>query len=160
LGETGDYEPWSSYEMPDLAVIITQVLLKSHTLLGIAPKQLLAPVPYGDFIKAMRHDLGRLFTDLEQDTRNVLLTLARIWSTLETNEIRSKPDAADWVTHRLPRTLQPVINRAKSISVGLEEDYWDDIFVIVKSCAEFMLSKINEQKSPVTKESCRRIKLA
>jgi len=84
-----------TYEMPDLALIITQVLLKSKTLYGSEPKQLLTYVPYHDFMKAMLHDLNRLATDLEHDTRNVLLTYARIWSTLETNEIRSKPTAAE-----------------------------------------------------------------
>jgi len=31
--EKGIIEPWQTYEMPDLAVIIMQVLLKSQTLL-------------------------------------------------------------------------------------------------------------------------------
>lgn len=87
-------------EMPDLAILITQVLLKSQTLYGAEPEQLLAHVPYRDFMKAMIHDLERLTTDIESDTRNVLLTYARIWSTLETSEIRSKPNAADWVMTR------------------------------------------------------------
>ncbi|MBM3886797.1 adenylyltransferase, partial [Candidatus Dependentiae bacterium] len=38
--EKGDIEPWSTYEMPDLALIITQVLLKSQTLWGPEPEQL------------------------------------------------------------------------------------------------------------------------
>lgn len=159
--EMGNFEPWSSREMTDLALIITQVLLKSHTLFGSKPEQLLAPVPYRDFIKAMLHDLDRLSADLEHDTRNVLLTFARIWSTLETNEIRSKPDAADWVIKRLPKMYQPVMNRAKSICVGLEDEYWDDIHVSVKSCADFMLSRINDRKLSINlKDPCMHIKLA
>lgn len=70
--EMGNFEPWSDRAMPDLALIITQVLLKSHTLMGESPKQLLDPVPYSDFINAMLHDLDRLSAELEQDTRNVL----------------------------------------------------------------------------------------
>lgn len=159
--EMGNFEPWSSREMPDLALIITQVLLKSRTLLGSKPEQLLPPVPYSDFIKAMIHDLERLSADLEHDTRNVLLTYARIWSTLETNEIRSKPDAADWVLQRLPKMYQPVMSRAKSICIGLEDEYWDDIKGSVKSCADFMLSKINDQKLSINlKNPCQVIKLA
>jgi predicted nucleotidyltransferase len=119
--EKGDYAPWPNREMPDLALIITQVLLKSHTLSGLNPEQLLAPVSYSDFIKAMLHDLDILSADLEQDTRNVLLIFARIWSTLETDQIRSKPDAADWVIQRLPKIYQPVMYRAKFICIGLED---------------------------------------
>jgi predicted nucleotidyltransferase len=159
--EMGNFEPWSTREIPDLALIITQVLLKNHTLMGEKPEQLLASIPYSDFIKAMLHDLKRLSADLEQDTRNVLLTLARIWSTLETNQIRSKPDAADWVIQRLPKIYQPVMNRAKSICIGWEDEYWDDIKVLVKYCADFMLSKINDQKLSVNlTDPCKLIKFA
>lgn len=33
---------------------------------------------YADFIKAMHQDLERLAADIQDDTRNMLLTLARI----------------------------------------------------------------------------------
>ena len=159
--EMGDYEPWLTHEMPDLAIIITQVLLKSHMLFGSSSEELLAPVPYSDFIKAMLDDMDRLSSDLGSDTRNVLLTLARIWSTLDTSEIRSKPDAADWVTNRLPEIYQPVMKRAKSIAIGLEDEYWGDINTLIKPCADFMLNQINEQKLSVNlKDPCKLIKLA
>ena len=151
--EKGAIEPWDNYEMPDLALIMTQVLLKSHTLCGLAPEQLLAPVPSYDFIKAMLHDLNRLVDDLEQDTRNVLLTLARIWSTLVTHAIRSKPDAADWVMNHLPDTYQSVMKRAKSICMGEENEHWDDIAELIKPCADFMVTEINAQNSLVNLEN-------
>jgi predicted nucleotidyltransferase len=143
--EKGVIEPWENYEMPDLAVIVTQVLLRSETLWGLKPSQLLAEVPYRDFMKAMLHDVNRLAADLEHDTRNVLLTFARIWSTLETETIRPKPAAADWVMNHLPKKYQPVMKRAKSICMGKENEHWDDIKVLVKPCADFMVDKINAQ---------------
>lgn len=145
--EKGIIEPWTTYEMPDLALIVTQVLLKSQTIWGLEPEQLLAHVPYHDFMKAMLHDLDRLGTELEHDTRNVLLTYARVWSTLETNAIRSKPAAADWVISRLPKEHQLVMKRAKSICIGLENEHWDDIKELTKSCADFIVNKINAQVS-------------
>jgi streptomycin 3"-adenylyltransferase len=69
--EKGMIKPWPSYEMPDLALIVTHVLLKSRTLSGLEPKQLLAPVSYHDYIKAIAHDLDRLTAYLEHDTRNI-----------------------------------------------------------------------------------------
>lgn len=145
--ENGIIEPWISNEMPDLALIITQVLLKSQTLWGTEPEQLLVHVPYHDFMKAMIHDLNRLATELESDTRNVLLTYARIWSTLETNAIRSKPAAADWVMNHLPKKYKPVMMRAKSICIGVENEYWDDLKEIIRPCADFIVDKINGQIS-------------
>lgn len=143
--EMGEIEP-PNLEMPDLALIITQVLLKSQTLFGEQPEKILAPVPYADFIKAMLEDLDRLAADIKDDTRNVLLTLARIWCTLETNTICSKPDAADWVIERLPKTYQAVMNRAKSICIGDEYEYWEDIKASLKPCADWMLQEINTIK--------------
>lgn len=129
--------------MPDLAVLVTQVLLRSETLWGLEPSQLLVEVPYHDFMKAMLHDVDRLVADIEHDTRNVLLTFARIWSTLETDTIRSKPAAADWVINHLPEKHKPVMKRAKSICIGAENEYWDDIKMLIKPCADFMVDKIN-----------------
>ena len=143
--EKGIIEPWQTDEMPDLALIATQVLLKSQTLWGEKPEQLLAHVPYHDFMKAMLHDLNRLATDLKQDTRNVLLTYARIWSTLATNAIRSKPAAADWAMNHLPKKYQPVMKRAKSICIGIENEHWNDIETLIHPCADFMVDKINAQ---------------
>jgi predicted nucleotidyltransferase len=141
--EKGITEPWQNDEMPDLALIATQVLLKSQTLWGEKPEQLLAHVPYHDFMKAMLHDLKRLAADLKQDTRNILLTYARIWSTLATNAIRSKPAAADWAINHLPKKYQPVMKRAKSICIGIENEQWDDIETLIHPCADFMADKIN-----------------
>lgn len=143
--EEGTVEPWQTNEMQDLAIIVTQVLLKSQTLWGLEPDQLLAPVPCRDFMEAMLHDVDRLISELESDTRNVLLTFARIWSTLETNEIRSKPAAVDWVINHLSEDYQSVMKRAKMICIGEEEEYWDDIKQLIKPCADFMLSKIRTQ---------------
>lgn len=145
--EGGSILPSDAGEMPDLAILVTQVLLKSQTLYGAEPEQLLAHVPYHDFMKAMIYDLERLSADIEQDTRNVLLTFARIWSALETDEIHSKPAAADWAIKRLTEKYQPVLRRAKSICIGVENEYWDDIEALIQPCADFVMDKINEQIS-------------
>ena len=140
--EKGIIEAQASNEMPDLAVIITQILLKSTTLWGQEPKHLLAPVPYHDFITAMLHDLPQLATHLNQDTRNVLLTYARIWSTMATNTIRPKPAAADWALRHLPVAYQPVLSRAKAFCIGTEEERWDDVTALLQPCADFMTDAI------------------
>lgn len=145
--EQGIIEPWASKEMPDLALIITQVLLKNQVLFGLKAEELLVPVPYRDFINAMLSDLGRLANDLESDTRNVLLTLTRIWSTLSTDQIRSKPAAADWTINHLPKEFRPVVTRAKSICIGADIEHWDDLEMFIKPCADFMLEQINLQKT-------------
>jgi|APCry1669189844_1035258.scaffolds.fasta_scaffold07470_1 streptomycin 3"-adenylyltransferase len=144
LFETGIIEPWPSKEMPDLALLITQVLLASRTLVGTEPEQLLCKVPYQDFMIATTDALDDLMSELESDTRNVLLALARIWSTVETDAIRSKPIAADWVIRRLPKLYAPVMKRAKSICKGEEKENWDDIRKLIKPCADFIIAQISK----------------
>lgn len=148
--EEGTTQSSQTNEMPDLALIVTQVLLKSQTLWGPEPEQVLSHVPYRDFMKAMLHDVDRLIDEIESDTRNVLLTFARIWSTLETNEIRPKPVAADWVINRLPKEYQPAMERAKLICIGEEEEHWDDVKQFIKPCSDFMMKKIRTQAALIS----------
>ena len=144
--ESGIIEPWSTKEeMPDLAILITQVLLASKTLFGDVPNQLLCEVPYKDFMIATTDALQNLMSELDSDTRNVLLTFARIWSTVETDAIRSKPAAADWAINRFPEQYRPVLQRAKAICVGEEQEHWDDIQELIKPCADFIIQQINNK---------------
>ena len=143
--EHGNIEPWLAKEMPDLALLVTQILLASNTLMGVDPDQLLCTVPYKDFMTAIINALPNLLSDLDSDTRNVLLTLARIWSTVATDAIRSKPAAADWVINRLPEKYRLVMERAKAICKGEEKEHWDDIQELIKPCADFMLSEANNK---------------
>jgi streptomycin 3"-adenylyltransferase len=143
--EAGKIEPWPTKEMPDLALLITQVLLASKILYGPAPNQLLEPVPYHDFIVATIKEIDNLMADLDHDTRNVLLTLARIWRTIETDTISSKPDAAAWAFDRLPEDYKPVMQRARSICLGEEPEYWEDISALLHPCAEFIVSQVKKQ---------------
>lgn len=145
--EKGNLEPWQSKEMPDLAILITQVLLSGKSLLGPKPDELLPLIPHHDFVQAMVHELPELMKNLEYDTRNVLLTLARVWHTLATNTIYSKADSAEWVIPHLPNEYRSVLQRAKSIYLGVEEENWDDIKLLVQPCADFISSRINNFES-------------
>lgn len=145
--ENGTIEPWSTKVMPDLALLITQVLLASKTLLGPAPDELLDTVPYHDFMIATVKELDSLMANLPFDTRNVLLTFARIWSTVETDAIRSKSGAALWVLDSLPTEYQPVMQRARAIYMGEAHDHWNDIQALVQPCADFIVGRIKEQVS-------------
>jgi len=160
--EHGNVEPWSTKEMPDLAVLITQILLACKKLVGADPEQLLCKVPYKDFMTAIIDVLPDLRSDLDSDVRNVLLTLARIWSTVATDAIRSKPGAADWVINHLPEKYRPVMERAKAICKGEQKEHWDDIQEVIKPCADFILIEINNTitESNLSDTNNRSIKIA
>ena len=128
----------------DLAPLITMVRLADRPLLGPPPADLLDPVPRGDLARAMTAGVPDLLDDLETDTRNVVLTLARIWSTLVTGEIRSKDAAADWALARLPHEHRPVLARARSIYLGGDEEHWDDLRHRLRPHAEYVTTALEE----------------
>lgn len=104
--------------MPDLAPLITMVLLGDTPLFGPPPARLLDPVPHDDLRRAIVAGVPELLADLASDTRNVLLTLARVWTTLATGTVTSKDAAASWALGRLPDRHRPVLARARSLYLG------------------------------------------
>ena len=105
----------SGPENPDIAILLTDARISGRALIGRSPAELFDPVPAEDLERAMVEGIPGLLADLADDTRNVLLTLARIWTTLVTGEIQSKDDAADWVLARLPAQHRPLLERARDL---------------------------------------------
>ncbi|WP_282700028.1 aminoglycoside adenylyltransferase family protein [Streptomyces sp. CC219B] len=114
--------------MPDLALLINMALTGDHPLTGPRPARILDPVPQADLVRASVAGLPGLLGDLDSDTRNVLLTFARIWTTLATGRITSKDAAADWALARLPPELRPVLEHARRLYLDCpySEESWSD----------------------------------
>jgi streptomycin 3"-adenylyltransferase len=129
---------------PDLAPLITMVLAGNRPLFGPPPAEVLDPVPIGDVRRAIVAGIPALFRDIETDTRNVLLTLARIWSTLATNEIRSKDAAADWAIEVLPRQHRPLLSLARDTYVeGIDDPgTWANLTSEARALAAHMVGEI------------------
>jgi Nucleotidyltransferase domain. len=140
--ESSDLEPWGSSTNPDLASLVTMVLLADTPLEGPPPAEVLDPVPRRDFVAAQTHGLDGLLQDLESDTRNVVLTLARIWSSIVTDEVRSKDAAADWALPLLPAKYQPVLTEARAIYLGEQEEESETFQVEARSFAELVVAEI------------------
>jgi predicted nucleotidyltransferase len=140
--ESGNIEPWPTTN-PDLASLITMVLLANAPVLGPRPAEIFDPVPHDDLVNAMVGDIDSLLEDLDADTGNVILTLARIWSTVATGGIRSKDAAADCALERLPEQHRAVLVRARAIYLDDEEERWDDIQPRVRPHAEHVVAEID-----------------
>ncbi|GII96957.1 aminoglycoside adenylyltransferase family protein [Sinosporangium siamense] len=126
---------------PDLAPLITMVLLGDTPVIGPPPAQVLPEVPREDLNRALVAGVPALLDEIETDTRNVVLTLARIWTTLATGVIRSKDGAADWALDRLPAEHRPVVVRARDAYRGGGGESWDDLLPRLRPFAEHVVAE-------------------
>ncbi|MFC9389178.1 aminoglycoside adenylyltransferase family protein [Streptomyces venezuelae] len=129
---------------PDLAPLITMARAGNAPLFGPPPVEVFDPVPEDDLRAAIVAGVPELLDDLDGDTRNVLLTLARILSTLATGEIRAKDAAADWVLERLPAIHRPVLAEARALYVAGEYGSWTERRPEVRALARYLTASVRE----------------
>jgi hypothetical protein len=113
-------------------------------LVGQPPGETLDPVPTEDLARAINDEIPELLGDLQDDTRNVLLTLARAWATVETGEISSKDAAAEWALAQLPPHHRPPLARARDLYLNGGYGEWDDDRDRVRSLARAMAARVEE----------------
>ncbi len=145
--ERGDLEPWPSRTNPDLASAITMVLVGDRPLIGPRPADVFDPVPRADYVDAVLRDTGTVDEYLAWDTRNVVLTLPRIWSAIATDDVHSKESAALWALERMPDAHRAVLERAVSAYRGDTEDRWDDLVVETRAYVDFILAEISRARA-------------
>jgi predicted nucleotidyltransferase len=131
----------------DLAPLLTMVLDARRAIFGPPPAELLDPVPRDDLERAVVAGIPGLLADLDDDTRNVLLTLARILVTVETGEIVPKDDAAARVRRRLGARQRAVLERARDAYLGPDYGSFEDLEPDVRPCAHALTRAIDEAVS-------------
>jgi predicted nucleotidyltransferase len=142
--EKGNLEPWGGPTNPDLASALTMVLLGNKPLVGPEPSQVLDPVPRRDYLNAILRDLHTIDEYISWDTRNVVLTLTRIWSAVGTDEVLSKEDSAVWALERLPDEHRPVLELALAGYRGETDDRWDDLLEEARAYSQYIASEIEK----------------
>ncbi|WP_327668398.1 MULTISPECIES: aminoglycoside adenylyltransferase family protein [unclassified Streptomyces] len=125
----------------DLALLVTMVRQGSVALFGPSATELLDPVPESDVRRATVAGIPALLEELETDTRNVVLTLARVWATLATGEILSKDAAADWALARLPEENRAVLAHARAVYLGEAEESWERLRNRLRRDAEALVTE-------------------
>jgi predicted nucleotidyltransferase len=143
--EAGEESPWHSPD-PDLAIVLTAARAVGRSLVGPPAADLIDPVPRDDLRRALTAVLPALVADLVDDTRNVLLTLARIASTLEHAEIEPKDVAAERALRWLPHDAAATLLHARDGYLGRIEDRWDEpeARAAARVAADALLTRIEE----------------
>lgn len=132
--------------MPNLAIELPQLLAHGITISGPDSEELLDPVPAVDTVRGSLDGIPSLLSDLVADTRNVLLTLARIWATVATGQVMSKDSAAGWALRRLPAEHRPVLEHARALYLTTSytaEAPWGELATQVQPHVEEVLGAID-----------------
>ena len=141
--DAGDVDP-EDPDNPDLALLIEMVRRTGVPLHGAAAVDVLPEVPPLDLRAALVGVIPGLMADVDIDTANVLLTLARVWHTLETSEFTSKDVAADWAITRLDSDSSAPLSKARAVYLGEADDEWAADFVHARACASVIGGHIEQ----------------
>ncbi len=127
---------------PDLVLLLRQARAHGLALAGEAAVKLIPAVPFREIRSAIRHSLPGLLASLKGDERNVLLTLGRMWFTLEKHEICPKDVAAEWVVPKLPPEFASLLRMAGRAYQGIAADHWEPVTRETTLLAEFMRQQL------------------
>jgi predicted nucleotidyltransferase len=144
--ERGELQPWPNRTNADLASAITIALVGDTPLLGPPPAEIFDPVPREDYVDSVLRDTKTVDEYLDWDTRNVVLTLPRIWSAIATDDVHSKDSAAAWALPQLPEEHRPVLERGRAIYRGNAEDSWGEMLPQVRAYADYLLARIERAR--------------
>jgi streptomycin 3"-adenylyltransferase len=134
-------EPWPS-PSPDLAILVAAARAAGRALVGPPPTALLDEVPRAHLVASSVAGIDDLLADLIPDTRNVLLTLARIWVTVAEGRIARKDEAARWAAARLGEAdVAVILEGGQAYTTGAAER-WDDRQAAARRCADAMIAAI------------------
>jgi predicted nucleotidyltransferase len=129
--------------MADFAPLIAITRSRGLALHGPCPQHFFDPVPAEDIRRAIVEGLPYLVDDLPTDTRNVLLTFARGWFTLETGEITTKDVAAAWALERIPVELRAPLVAARAMYLeGWDRDDWGEELAAARATATHLVAEI------------------
>jgi len=124
--EDGRVSPANAND-PDLLVLLTEVRQHGLVLIGRPAQELIGFVAAATLNQAMVATIPALTAPdkFASDTANVLLTLARIWTTLSTGQIVPKDVAADWAIARLAPDESVALEQARATYRAGTYESWD-----------------------------------
>lgn len=126
----------------DLALLIEVARRADDSLVGPSPREVLPEVPPDDLRRAAVDGVPELLDHVGTDTRNVVLTLARIMTTLETGTICTKDGAADYLLTRVPAAHEPVLLAARDDYLGEGAPDWSQRLDEARALAVWCVANI------------------
>lgn len=131
----------------EFTLVLAQAQQEAIALFGPDRNTLLPVIPMIDVRNAMRELLPELMGGLREDTRNVLLTLTRMWHTAENGTFVSKEEAARWAIPQLSDRSALTLDHARQAYLGEIGDNWNSHQDRVQCLAKELTSKVSHALS-------------
>ena len=130
---------------PEFTLVLAQARQEASPLFGPHANELLPDVPEQLVREAMRDLLPTLLAALNEDTRNVLLTLARMWRTASSGAFVSKNEAAIWALPKLNEQDASILDYARQAYLGeVQDNDWQNRRDAAKRLAEQLALNVTE----------------
>lgn len=127
---------------PEYTILLAQAWQNAHPLLGPPSHEILPAISAKDIRQAIHDARAQLISSIAGDERNVLLTLARMWCTLETGDIVPKNIAAQWAIPRLSKTSAKILDKACRAYLGKADENWSDMHRDVQAAVAELSGRI------------------
>lgn len=131
----------------EFTLVLAQARQEAIGLVGPNKDALLPVIPMTEIRNAMRDLLPTLLEGLREDTRNVLLTLARIWHTAENGAFVSKDEAASWAMSYLSNGSALILDHARRAYLGEVGVDWNSRQDEIQCLAEELRLKLTKAMS-------------
>lgn len=127
---------------PEYTLVLAQAGQEAISLVGPTREHLLPSVPHGDVRQAIADSLPALIGNLVGDERNVLLTLARMWYTLETGTFVPKDAAAEWALPLVSSETAAALALAQAAYRGAAVDDWQSHPLLAGQAADELAHQV------------------
>lgn len=115
-------EPPMPVQSDELTILLAQAQREAVVVVGPERDALLPDIPECEVRQAMRALLPGLLGDLRTDTRNVLLTMARMFRTAVIGDFVSKSEAAIWAMRQLDERNALTLDHFRCAYLGKVSD--------------------------------------
>lgn len=126
----------------DLTILLRKLRLNSLALYGKEATEVIPIISDTVFNKAILASLPYLIREIEDDEINVILTLCRMYYSIQTGVVISKDKAVDYILLITPDKFKPILVQAKAVYLGESNVSKDTDVDVLHQFADFIITLI------------------
>ncbi|EPH13172.1 aminoglycoside adenylyltransferase domain-containing protein [Myroides odoratimimus] len=130
----------------DLTILLRKIRLNSLTIYGKEATEVIPTISDTVFNKAILSSLPSLIKEIEDDEINVILTLCRMYYSIQTGEVISKDKAVDYLLPIAPDEFKLLLLKAKAVYLGESNNLQNTDVDLLHQFSAFITTLIKTRK--------------